>query len=128
MRHSLLLVMLALGSSSCFVARRTTNEPLVAANLAQLIPGTTTAKQTVELLGAPTEVIQLGKRSAYRYDHTLTKDTGVFLIVVGFFNSDARADRAWVFFDENEVLTHVASELKAEQAVYQMPWQDQRED
>lgn len=112
--------------SGCFLAKRTQNEPLDGARIATLQPGQTHARQVVESLGAPTEVVQLGRRSAYRYDHTHTKDTGVFLVVLGLFNSDTRADRLWVFFDENDVLTHVASSLRADHAQHALPWQDVR--
>jgi hypothetical protein len=128
MRNPTWLLFLLLLTPACFVARRTTNEPLRAEKIARLVPGHTTSKETVEILGAPTEVVQLAKRSAYRYDHTATKDTGVFLLIVGFFNSDTRADRAWVFFDENGVLTHVASELHASEVQYGMPWSKLRDD
>ena len=127
MRNVVLLLLLALLTPGCFISRRTTNEPLAAEKIARLVPGTTTAKQTVELLGAPTEVVQLAKRSAYRFDHTATKETGVFLIVLGLFNSDTRADRAWVFFDENDVVTHVATDLRAGDVDYNLPWGKDRE-
>ena len=122
MRTPALLLILALISPGCFLSRRTTNEPLSAERIGQLVPGKTTAGECVELLGAPTEVVQLAKRSAYRYDHTATKETGVFLLVLGLFNSDTRADRAWLFFDENEVLTHVATDLRADQADFNLPF------
>lgn len=122
MRTPALLLILALVAPGCFLSRRTTNEPLSPERIGQLVPGTTTAKETVELLGAPTEVVQLAKRSAYRYDHTATKETGVFLLVLGLFNSDTRADRAWLFFDENEVLTHVATDLRADQVDFNLPF------
>jgi hypothetical protein len=110
----------------CVLSRRTQNEPLRAESIAQLVPGKTTAMEAVALLGAPTEVVQLGKRTAYRYDHARTKDTGLVLIVLNMFNSDTRADRAWVFFDENEVLTHAAASLKAHEASWALPWQSIR--
>ncbi|MEO6711143.1 MAG: hypothetical protein ABI054_07885 [Planctomycetota bacterium] len=123
MRQLLLLGILSLALPGCYIARQTQNDPLHADRIAQLVPGTSTAAQVVEALGAPTEVVQLGKRTAYRYDYTATKDTGLLLVVVGLFNSDTRADRAWVFFNEQEVLTHVASSLHAKDARYAMPWQ-----
>src|SRR5687768_13566911 len=128
MRPVLLILAFAPLLPGCLLSQRTQNERLAAQKLAALVPGTTTARETVEILGAPTEIVQLGKRSAYRYDHTATKDTGVFLLVLGLFNSDTRADRAWVFFDENEVLTHVASSLRAKHVQYAVPWQDIHDD
>jgi len=82
------------------------------------------SERVTELLGAPTEVVQLGTRTAYRYDFTETKSAGLFLLVVGFFNSDSHQDRVWVFFDENESVTHVGATLAGDQAEYSMPWSD----
>ena len=59
-------------------------------------------------------------------NYTATKDTGLSLLVVWLRNTDTRADRAWVFFDEHEVLTHVASSLHASDASYALPWQSVR--
>lgn len=110
--------------SACFLSRSTTNVPLQQAKLAQLHPGTTTAKDVVEILGAPTEVVQLGSRSAYRYDFTNLKRAGFSIIVLTFLNEDTRADRAWLFFNKEEVLTHVGSTFEGNSATYAMPWQD----
>ena len=126
MRQLLLIAALALVLPGCYLARQTQNDPLHAERIASLAPGTSTAKDVVAALGAPTEVVQLGKHSAYRYDYTATKDTGVLLLIVGLFNSDTRADRVWVFFDQSEILTHVASSLHAEDAHYALPWQAMR--
>ena len=90
--------------------------------LAGLTAGTTTAAQALELLGAPTEVIQLGRRSAWRYDHTVVKRTGLTVIVFTAINSDTQSDRAWLFFDENDVLTHFGSTLTAETSEWVPPW------
>ena len=109
---------------SCFVARHSTNEPLDIHRVRSLTPGKTTAKECVETLGAPTDVVQLGKRFAYRYDHTLNKGAGLFLIVVALFNEDARQDRVWLFFDENSVLSHVGATFTAHRPQYSMPWED----
>ena len=63
-------------STSCFVSRETTNVPLSPELVDQLEPGITTATEVAELLGAPTEVVQLGFRSAWRYDHIRAKRAG----------------------------------------------------
>lgn len=122
MRTTLLACALALSVlPGCFLSRQTTNDPL-SAPLATLQPGTTTAAEVVERLGAPNDVVQLGRRSAYRYDFTNRKVAGFSLIVVSFINADQRQDRAWLFFDEADVLTHAGSTLTAENAQYAMPW------
>ena len=122
-----ILSFLLLATTSCYFGRATVNEPLERTTLAKLQPGTTTARQAVELLGAPSEVVQLGRRSAYRYDHSVQKEAAVWFVLVAFFNTDSRQDRAWLFFDENEVLTHVGSTLSAHRPQYAMPWEDVHE-
>lgn len=107
----------------CFLARNTVNEPIAAAAVAELVPGQSRAADATRLLGAPSEVVQLGRRTAYRYDFQTTKRAGFTLIVVTMFNDDTHADRVWLFFDEEDVLTHVGSTLEAVQARYAMPWQ-----
>ena len=115
--------LLALLVSSCAFARNRTHEPIPAQAVAALEVGDSAARVT-EVLGAPTEVVQLGNRSADRYDYTESKKTGLLLVVVGFYNSDSHQDRVWVFFDEASNLTHVGSTLKADETGYGMPWSD----
>ena len=107
---------------ACFVTRRTVNVPLAEEQLAALVPGETTATQVAELLGAPTEVVQLGFRSAWRYDYQVMKRTGLVLIVVNFLNEDMHEDRAWVFFDRDDVVTHMGKSLEGDLTQFAMPW------
>ena len=123
MRTALLVWLLTL-APACAFARSSENKPLEAGALRALQPGTTTAREVVELLGAPIDVVQLGKRSAYLYRFTSTKRAVLFLVVLNLYNQDLRSDRAWVFFDENQVLTHVGVTLEGDQPRYAMPWQD----
>lgn len=123
MRSSLLALLLCL-SPACAIARSSENRPLDAGLLSSLRPGSTTAREAVELLGAPVDVVQLGKRSAYRYQFTSTKRAGLILLVVNLYNQDLRTDRAWLFFDENQVLTHTGVTLEGADAEYAMPWED----
>ena len=119
--------LLLLTLPGCYFGRSTLNEPFDAATLRQLQPGSTTAKQAVELLGAPSEVVQLGKRSAYRYDHSVQKEAATWLLLIAFLNTDLRQDRVWLFFDESNVLTHVGSTLASHRPQYAMPWEDVHE-
>ena len=116
-----------LGLASCVLGRTTQNEPLDPQLLVRLEPGKTTAAQAVELLGAPGEVVQLGKRTAYRYDHTTSKGAGLILIVLIFGNLDTRQDRMWLWFDEQNVLTHVGHTFHSHHTQYAMPWEDVHE-
>jgi len=120
MRVALLLLLL-LVAPGCYLARSTRHRPLVAAEIDSLRPGVTTADDALERLGAPTDVVQLGRRSAYRYDYGVEKTAGVFLLLVGLAGTDATEDRAWLFFDEQGVLTHVGTTLQAGDARYVVP-------
>jgi outer membrane protein assembly factor BamE (lipoprotein component of BamABCDE complex) len=122
--RSALLALLLLTTPACAIARTTENRPLVAEQLRSLRTGSTTAREVVELLGAPVDVVQLGKRSAYQYRFTSSKRAALLLLVVNLYNEDSRSDRAWVFFDENQVLTHVGTTLDGDQTEYAMPWED----
>lgn len=125
--HALLLA-LALVSSGCLMSRETANVPLERAKLEALEPGRTTGEEVAHVLGAPNEVVQLGRRSAWRYDFVQTKRAGLFLLVLILQNVDSRQDRVWVFFDEEGVLTHYGSTFEADDARWAMPWQDLEDD
>jgi len=118
-----LLVLTVALVASCAIGRQRTHEPIEAAHVAAIRVGDSAARVT-DLLGAPSEVVQLGARSAYRYDFTEAKSTGLFLLLVGFFNTDSHQDRVWVFFDEGQNVSHVGATLAGDQARYGMPWSD----
>lgn len=122
--HTAALLCLSLGLSACAFARSTENDPLDPVRLRRLSPGVTSAREAVELLGAPADVVQLGHRSVYRYEFGTTKRAALWLLVVGLYNQDSRTDRAWLFFDEDGVLTHVGTSLEAAETEYAMPWED----
>jgi hypothetical protein len=120
--RSLLLPALLCLLPACLIDRKATNQPLAAEAVAALEPGTTTATEAVALLGAPLEVVQLGRRSAYRYEFLMSKQAALFLVVIALRGTDTRADRAWLFFDEDDVLTHVATTFEGDDARYALPW------
>lgn len=120
------LVLLVPTLQSCFISRRTANEPLQAKRMDTLAPGKSTATEVANTLGAPNEVVQLGKRMAWRYDFATAKTAGFSILILTFINEDARDDRAWLFFDENSVLQYAGRTLQADHAEYSMPWQDVR--
>ncbi len=115
-------VSLWLGLSGCFLSRTDVNEPIRQDLVGQLVPGAHTAQEVTELLGAPVEVVQLAKRSAYRYEYDRIKMTGFFMLIVGLRGVDQRSDRVWVFFDENNLLTHVGSTFQGEDAEFELPY------
>lgn len=125
--RSRLLPLLLLLLPACAFARQDTNDPIDATVVHTFTPGKTTARDVTAALGAPTEVVQLGKRTAYRYDATTQKSTVLFLLLVNFANQDGRSDRLWVFFDENDVLTHHGASYGTHRTQYAMPWEDVHE-
>lgn len=108
--------------SACFLSRNTVNVPLHADKAAALVPGSSTQADVLATLGAPNEVVQLGFRSAWRYDHTIEKRAGLSLLVVTLLNSDVQQDRIWMFFDEQGVLACAGATIDAGKAVYELPW------
>lgn len=114
-------LLLAAATSGCFVSRQALNYGYDPAGLSALDPGTSTAADVVAGLGAPAEVVMLGERSAYRYERAINKRAGLSLLVLTMIGEDSRADRVWVFFDENDVLSHVAVNLASQQAEYGLP-------
>ncbi|MBM3973075.1 MAG: hypothetical protein FJ301_03125 [Planctomycetes bacterium] len=113
--------------ASCALGRQDVNEPIDGAALRAFQPGATKAAEVVAALGAPTEVVQLGRRSAYRYDATRTKSSALFLGVINFGNQDARQDRVWLFFDDKDVLLHYGATLSTHRTQYALPWEDVHE-
>ena len=109
---------------ACAFFRNSENEPLDPTVIGMLQPGKTTALEATRLLGGPSQVVQLGERSAYRYDHTLTKGAGIILILVNIATLDTRSDRLWLFFDSDQVLTHFGATFAGHRPEYAFPWSD----
>ena len=126
-RNSICSFLLLLSAAGCAFGRQDVNEPLDVAAVRELVPGKTTAREVVERLGAPTDVVQLGRRTAYRYDATSAKSTLLILLLVNFGNQDTRSDRVWVFFDEKDVLTHCGATFGTHRTQYALPWEDVHE-
>ena len=116
----LLFLVLLSTTPACFLSRTEVNQGLDRAVLAELNPGVSAA-DVVARLGAPTEVVQLGRRSAYRYHFSVQKQAALFLVLLSVRGVDEQEDRAWFFFDENDVLTHVGTTLASSDAEYKMP-------
>jgi len=114
-----LLLLLAL-TPGCLLSNAETNQPLDAEAMTTLVPGQSTADDVLATLGAPNDVVQLGRRSAGRYDRSRSKDTGLFLILFNMRHSDAREDRIWVFFDEQDRLTHIGGTFQADDVEYEL--------
>ena len=72
------------------------------------------------LLAATAQVAALGTVNSMLI--MSRKRTGLFLVVIGLLNEDTRSDRVWVFFDEQDRLTHIGATLTADEVRYSLPW------
>lgn len=122
----LLIACLAL-LGSCAFFRSVENEPLPPEWLDQFRPGESTALDVTNVLGGPAQVVWLGERSAYLYNHVKTKGTGILLIPFILGNVDTRSDRIWFFFDKENTLTHWGATFAAHHTQYAVPWEDVHE-
>ncbi len=124
MKRRIALLSLLMLLPGCFSTRSTVNQQLSAEAATQIGPGTSAA-EVVELLGAPTDIVQLGHRVAYLYEFEQSKMTGFLAAVVGFMNSDTRSDRVWIFLGPGGTeVTHVAASFDADKAQSGMPWSE----
>lgn len=119
--NKILILLTVVLLPGCFISRSTVDRPLDAALVSALVPGETTADEVASLMGAPAEVVQLGRRTAWRYEYKVEKQAAAFLFVLGLRGMDTQSDRVWVFFDEEQNLTHVGSSFASEQASYALP-------
>ena len=145
---------LLLGTQGCILGRVRDEVPLDASKAAQIVPGTTTKKQVVELLGAPTYVsdriglrpVSSGSGTAlragsnvgpmidelvrspfdhsYTYEYTDTKSASLYLLVVSFTNQETKRDRVVIFFDDKGVVSHVGSSFNAKDVSFRLPTSD----
>jgi outer membrane protein assembly factor BamE (lipoprotein component of BamABCDE complex) len=118
------LLILTLLCGSCVMSEMTIGQPLESSAISQLQPNHSSAQDVADLLGAPNEVVELGNKSAWLYQAQKERIAGVFLVVFGTSGQDRQFDRCWVFFDENGLLTHIASSLESSTAKYNLSSSD----
>lgn len=102
------------------MGQATVDEDLDPQAIAQLEAGKSTSTDVLQLMGAPSQVIELGNKSAWLYESQNTKQMGLWLIVFGSFGQDTQFDRCWVFFDDHGTLTHLGDNLNATSAEYHL--------
>lgn len=124
-RLSLLaLAILILATPSCFFSRTRVNPSIDPAAYGKLTAGTSSQEDVLRELGAPADIVQLGNRSAWRYEHTRSKTAATWLLVLALRNIDTTQDRVWAFFDEAGLLTHIGATFEGEEAAYKFPFED----
>ena len=95
---------------------------LDASGLSRIEPGRTTASEITEIFGAPTQVVKMSNGNAYIFKHSLTKATGVSLMILSFGNYETQYDQMVFFFDTDDIMTHYGVSLKAKDASYGLPF------
>lgn len=106
---------------ACYLGETTVHHPFPPEKVGALEPGSTTAQEVADALGAPTRVVELGDGSAWLYEHVVTKDAALWLLLIALRGNETHTDRVWVFFDARGVLTHAAASFEAAQAEYAIP-------
>jgi outer membrane protein assembly factor BamE (lipoprotein component of BamABCDE complex) len=133
----------------CILGRVRDQVPLDAEKVAKIVPGQTSKKEVVELLGAPTYVNDriglrvLGKPvqvngagplidelvhspldHSYTYEYSDTKSLALYLVIVSFTNQETKRDRVVVFFDQKGLVSHVGATFDAKDVEFRMPTSD----
>ena len=76
-----------------------------------LVPGESTRKEVLALLGPPSQVISLEEETVLYYLFERAKGNGVILILYNRMEIETHYDRAILFFDANDVLTDYATRI-----------------
>jgi outer membrane protein assembly factor BamE (lipoprotein component of BamABCDE complex) len=118
----LILTMITCSSGCLLMGKNKEYQPFDASGLDQLTPGQTTASEVTAMLGAPTQVVKLSNGNAYIYKRSLSKGTGLWLVIVSFGNYDKDYDQLVFFFDQDDVLRHYGVSLNARKASYGLPF------
>jgi len=122
-REPLFVLLLVFFLQSCAGwAKNKDYHPFDASGLDKLIPGKSTATQVTEMLGAPSEIVKLSNGNAYIYRRSLSKGTGLWLLIVSFGNYDKHYDQIVIFFDKKNTMTHYGVTLDAHKAAYGLPF------
>ena len=120
-RILLLFGLISFASTGCYLGESSVQQSFSEEALSNLVPGKSSAQDVANLLGAPTQVVELGENSALLYEHAVSKNAGVWLLIILLSGSDTQSDRIWVFFNAAGILTHAAASFEADQAHYSMP-------
>ena len=116
------LIIVVLLSGCAVIGRGKDFRPFDEQALTQIKPGQTTAAEVTKFFGAPSQIVKLSNGNAYVYARSLSKATGVWLIVLTLANYDTQHDRIVFFINQNDVVTHFGSSFKTGTAAYGMPF------
>jgi len=116
-----ILLIIACFNSCAVIGRSKDFRPFDESVLKKVIPGKTTAQEVTELFGAPSQVVKLSNGNAYVYERSLSKATGLWLVILTFANFDIQHDRIVFFINQDDIVSHYGSSFKTEAASYEMP-------
>ena len=122
LRIMILLLVVFVAAGCAVIGRGRDFRPIEENTLSQVTPGKTTAADVVKLFGPPTQIVKLSNGNAYVYDRSLSKATGMWLVLVTFANYDTQYDRIVFFININDIVTHYGSSFKSNAAAYGMPF------
>jgi hypothetical protein len=117
-----LLIMLLWVSGCAIIGRGKDFRPFDEQALTQIKPGQTTAAEVTKIFGAPSEIVKLSNGNAYVYERSVSKATGVWLIILTLANYDTQHDRIVFFINKDDVVTHYGSNFKTDTVAYGMPF------
>ncbi|MBN2489692.1 MAG: hypothetical protein JXQ29_02445 [Planctomycetes bacterium] len=131
MRYPTILMITVISiAPGCFFSRTKVEAPVAAEAIEKIEIGRSTTADVARLLGAPTDIIFSNREHdplrvfAYEYTHTVTKTTGLTLVVITFLNADTKRDHLLVFFDDRGVVSAIGESLRAGDARYKFPFGD----
>ena len=122
LRIMILLLVVFVAAGCAVIGRGRDFRPIEENTLSQVTPGKTTAADVVKLFGPPTQIVKLSNGNAYVYDRSLSKATGLWLVLVTFANYDTQYDRIVFFINNGDIVTHYGSSFKSDAATYGMPF------
>ena len=118
----LILSILSVCVSCAMFGKSTEYHSFDARWLDSLTPGTTIAAEVLEVFGAPSRMMKLSNGNAYVYERSVSKGTGIWLVVLSFGNYETQYDRVVFFFDNEDILTHYGLSMNAGDASYGLPF------
>jgi hypothetical protein len=148
-RKGSVLAVLALAFlPGCIFSRVRDEVPLDQEKIQKIVPGQSTKKDVVELLGAPNyvndrlafrvvsprtpqagyyaaplvdELVRSPLDHSYTYEYTDTKSFSLYLLVVSFTNQETKRDRVTVFVDGKGVVSHMGVTLNSKDVEFRLP-------
>ncbi|MHC4472426.1 MAG: hypothetical protein ACYS99_15855 [Planctomycetota bacterium] len=112
----------------CFVAKSVDDTRWDPQTVSKIKVGRSSRADVLNLLGPPTQVVELLDSDAYVYRHTIVKDTGLFLLIFSALREDRQMDAVTVIVDRAGKVQAVGSKYNAERAIHGMPWADPDEE